>query len=120
MSMEFNYDDNNIFAKILRGGIPCDKVYEDDDVLAFYDINPKADTHVLIIPKAKYVSMEDFSQNADKNEIDTLIRAVHIVAEKIGVHKTGYKIHINVGEGAGQEVPHLHLHILAGEIKESV
>ncbi len=108
------YDDENVFAKILRGEIPCHKVYEDDHTLAFHDINPKAPIHVLVIPKGKYISMEDFSANASSDEITALIRAVGEVARQLGVAKEGYRTLVNVGTNGGQEVPHLHFHIFGG------
>jgi len=105
------YDDQNIFAKILRGEIPCDKVHEDDHTLAFKDINPLAPVHVLVIPKGAYVSMDDFSQKASDVEIAALIRAVGNIARDLGVSESGYRIIANHGRDAFQEVPHLHIHI---------
>lgn len=109
------YDSNNIFARILRGEIPCDKVYEDDHVLAFRDINPQARTHVLVIPKGTYVSLDDFSANASDTEIAALIRAAGKIARDLGVATDGYRLLSNIGANAHQEVPHLHLHIFGGE-----
>lgn len=113
------YDQNNIFAKILRGEIPCDKVYESDHALAFKDINPQAKVHVLVIPKAAYVNMDDFSQNASSEEITGLIRALGEVAKIVGVSEytsgKGYRYIGNNGSDGGQEVPHLHFHIVGGE-----
>ncbi len=108
------YDDDNVFAKILRGEIPCDKVYEDDHVLAFNDISPQAPTHVLVLPKGKYVSMNDFTQGAPDAEIAALIRAVARIAQELGVAESGYRILANSGANAHQEVMHLHIHIFAG------
>lgn len=108
------YDDNNIFAKILRGEIPCKKVYEDQHALAFLDINPQAPTHILVIPKGKYVSYDDFSQKASADEIAGLIRAVGIVARQLGLDEPGYRILSNIGADGGQEVPHLHFHLFGG------
>lgn len=108
------YDDNNIFAKILRGEIPCKKVYEDRHALAFHDINPQAPTHVLVIPKGKYVSYDDFSQKASADEIAGLVRAVGIVARQLGLDEPGYRILSNIGADGGQEVPHLHFHLFGG------
>jgi len=113
------YDQNNIFAKILRGEIPCDKVYESDYALAFKDINPQAKVHVLVIPKRAYVNMDDFSQNASSEEITGLIRALGEVAKIVGVSEytsgKGYRYIGNNGSDGGQEVPHLHFHIVGGE-----
>ena len=113
------YDQNNIFAKILRGEIPCDKVYESDYALAFKDINPQAKVHVLVIPKGAYVNMDDFSQNASSEEITELIRALGEVAKIVGVSEytsgKGYRYIGNNGSDGGQEVPHLHFHIVGGE-----
>lgn len=113
------YDQNNIFAKILRGEIPCDKVYESDHALAFKDINPQAKVHVLVIPKGAYVNMDDFSQNASSEEITELIRALGEVAKIVGVSEytsgKGYRYIGNNGSDGGQEVPHLHFHIVGGE-----
>ena len=111
---EMGYDPNNIFARILRGEIPNDTVYEDDHVLAFRDLNPQAPTHVLVIPKGAYVSLDDFSQNASEAEIAALIRAVGQVARDLGATDDGYRILANHGPNANQEVPHLHIHIFAG------
>jgi len=108
------YDDDNIFAKILRGDIPCDKVYEDDFALAFNDISPQAPTHVLVIPKGRYVSMADFSANASDDEIAGLIRAVGTVARELGLDDAGWRTLANIGADGGQEVPHLHFHIFGG------
>jgi histidine triad (HIT) family protein len=109
------YDKNNIFAKILRGEIPCDKIYEDKFALAFKDINPQAKIHVLVIPKGAYVDMNDFAVNAKSDEIEGLIRALGKVADILGVSKTGYRCLGNNGRDGGQEVPHLHFHIFGGE-----
>ena len=113
------YDQNNIFAKILRGEIPCDKVYESDYALAFKDINPQAKVHVLVIPKGAYVNMDDFSHNASSEEITELIRALGEVAKIVGVSEytsgKGYRYIGNNGSDGGQEVPHLHFHIVGGE-----
>mgnify|MGYP000921847196 CR=1 FL=1 len=108
------YDDANIFAKILRGEIPCSKVYEDDWALAFHDINPQAPTHILVIPKGRYVSWDDFSARADDATIGGFIRAVGHVAREAGHVEPGYRLLANVGDHGGQEVPHLHVHIFAG------
>jgi len=108
------YDSENIFAKILRGEIPCNKVFEDDFAFAFNDINPQAPTHVLVIPKGAYVSMDDFSANAPENEAAGFWRAVGSVAREQGVTGAGYRILANHGRDANQEVPHFHVHIFAG------
>lgn len=108
------YDDNNIFARILRGEIPCKKIFENDHVLAFHDINPQAPTHVLVIPKGAYVSMDDFTARANDTEIAALFRAVGDLARDLGVAEQGYRILSNCGLNGGQEVPHLHIHLFAG------
>jgi histidine triad (HIT) family protein len=114
-----NYDKNNIFAKILRSEIPCKKIYEDEFVLAFYDINPQKKIHALVIPKGEYVNLDDFSLKASEKEMVGLIKGIGIVAKKIGVSDLvkggGYRSLVNVGENGGQEVPHLHFHIFGGE-----
>ncbi len=110
------YDANNIFAKILRGEIPVNKpVYEDDYVLAFWDIDPKKQIHVLILPKAAFVDIEDFAANAPDADILGLIRAIPKVTGALGLQEKGYRLISNIGGDGGQEVPHLHLHILGGE-----
>jgi diadenosine tetraphosphate (Ap4A) HIT family hydrolase len=108
------YDDGNIFAKILRGEIPCNKVYEDDHVLAFHDINPQTPTHVLVIPKGRYVNSDDFFNEASEAEIAAFFRAVGRISRDLGVVDKGYRILANAGPDAHQEVPHYHLHIFAG------
>ena len=113
-SANMPYDDQNIFAKILRGEIPCDKVYEDNWALAFYDISPQAPIHILVVPRGRYVSMEDFSGNASDPEIVGYFRAVGIVARQAGAVPDGYRLLANHGKNAHQEVPHFHTHIFAG------
>jgi histidine triad (HIT) family protein len=108
------YDDSNIFARILRGELPCNKVYEDEHVLAFHDINPLAPTHILVIPKGSYVSWDDFSDRASDAEIAAFTRAVGKIARDAGLVEPGYRILANVGSNSGQEVPHLHAHIFGG------
>jgi diadenosine tetraphosphate (Ap4A) HIT family hydrolase len=109
------YDKDNIFARILRGEIPCNKVYEDDHTLAFHDINPQTPVHVLVIPKGAYTSMDDFSANASDTEIAAFGRAIGTVARQIGVVADGYRFLANNGADAHQEVPHFHVHIFAGK-----
>ena len=108
------YDPNNIFARILRGEIPCDKVFEDEYALAFRDINPQAPQHILVIPKGAYVSWDDFSARAPDAEIAGFVRAVGVVARDAGMVEDGYRLLANVGQHGGQEVPHLHVHVFAG------
>ncbi|MGK9232990.1 histidine triad nucleotide-binding protein [Inquilinus limosus] len=108
------YDPNNVFARILRGELPCKKVYEDEHVLAFHDIGPKAPVHVLVIPKGAYVSMDDFSERASDAEIAALTRAVGRVARDLGLAEPGYRILSNIGGHGHQEVPHLHIHVFGG------
>ena len=111
---DMTYDENNIFAKILRGEIPCQKIYEDNHVLAFPDINPKAPVHILVVPKGNYTDMDDFTQRASPKEIAALFRALGQIAREKGIDKTGYRVISNCGLNGGQEVPHLHLHLLGG------
>jgi diadenosine tetraphosphate (Ap4A) HIT family hydrolase len=108
------YDPNNIFARILRGEIPCKKVYEDDYALAFHDIAPQAPVHILVIPKGAYVSYDDFSAKASDAEISGFTRAVGVVAREAGLGETGYRLMVNMGQHGHQEVPHLHVHIFGG------
>ena len=106
-----SYSDDNIFAKILRKEIPCEKVYEDDHCLAFKDINPQAKIHVLVVPKGKYISFDDFSQNASGEEIYSFFKAVGKIAKDLDLSTEGYRILSNIGKLGGQEVPHFHIHI---------
>ena len=108
------YDETNIFARILRGELPCTRVYEDDHVLAFNDIRPMAPTHILVIPKGAYVSWDDFSERGGDEEIAAFVRAVGRIAREAGLVAPGYRLLANVGQASGQEVPHLHVHIFAG------
>ena len=108
------YDDGNVFARILRGELPANKVYEDEHVLAFNDINPLAPTHILVIPKGAYVSWDDFSERASDSEIAALVRASGKIARDAELVGEGYRVLANTGVNSGQEVPHLHLHIFAG------
>jgi histidine triad (HIT) family protein len=108
------YDDSNIFARILRGEVPCSRVFEDEHVLAFNDINPLSPHHVLVIPKGAYVSWDDFSERASDEEIAALVRAVGKVARDAGLVAPGYRLLANVGADGGQEVPHLHVHLFGG------
>ena len=109
------YDDQNIFAKILRGEIPCDKVYENDHALAFRDIAPQAPVHVLVIPKGSYVSYVEFSEQASDAELAGFMRAVGAVAAELAIAEAGSRILSNQGEDGHQEVPHFHLHMFAGK-----
>ena len=114
-----SYDDNNIFAKILRDEIPCNKIYEDEYVLSFHDINPQKKIHALVIPKGKYVHLDDFGQNASPEEIVGLLKGINIVARKLNISVDtgkGYRVLANISEDGGQEVPHLHFHLFGGEI----
>ena len=113
-----SYDENNIFAKILRGEIPCKKIYEDNFVLSFHDINPQKKIHALVLPKGKYIDFDDFSQNASEEEIVGLIKGINIVAKKLKISVDtgkGYRALSNISEDGGQEVPHLHFHLFGGE-----
>ena len=112
------YDDNNIFSKILRSEIPCKKIYEDDYVLSFHDINPQKKIHALVIPKGKYIDLDDFNAKASDKEIVGLIKGISTVAKKIGISLDigkGYRTLSNLSEHGGQEVPHLHFHLFGGE-----
>ena len=112
------YDENNIFAKILKGEIPCNKIYEDEYVLSFHDINPQKKIHALVIPKGKYVDLDDFSLNASPDEIVGLLKGLNVVAKKLGVSSDvgkGYRTLTNISDHGGQEVPHLHFHLFGGE-----
>ena len=113
------YNKDNIFAKILRGEIPCKKIYEDEYVLAFHDVNPQKKVHALVIPRGEYIDLDDFSSKASEKEISSLIKGISIVAKNIGVSNEvkggGYRSLVNIGENGGQEVPHLHFHIFGGE-----
>ena len=112
------YDENNIFAKILRGEISCKKIYEDEFVLSFYDINPQKKVHALVIPKGKYIDLDDFSTNASSDEMAGLLKGINIVAKKLKISVDtgkGYRALANISEHGGQEVPHLHFHLFGGE-----
>ena len=113
-----SYDKNNIFAKILRKEIPCKKIFENDYVLSFHDINPQKKIHALVIPKGKYVDLDHFSQNASPEEIIGLLKGINTVAKKLGISVDsgkGYRALANISEHGGQEVPHLHFHLFGGE-----
>ncbi len=114
-----SYDTNNIFAKILRGEISCKKIYENEYILSFYDINPQKKVHALVVPKGEYTDLDDFSSRASEKEISELIKGVSLVAKKLGISLSnngkGYRSLINIGEHGGQEVPHLHFHLFGGE-----
>ena len=108
------YDDNNIFAKILRDEIPCKKIYEDEYVLSFYDISPQKKIHALVIPKGKYIDLDDFASKASEKEFSGLIKGINLVAKKLQISSDtgkGYRALANISENGGQEVPHLHFHL---------
>lgn len=109
------YDDSNIFARILRGEIPSTGVYADEWAYAFLDINPQAAIHILVIPKGRYVSWDDFAAKASAEEIAGFVRAVGTVAREHGLVEPGYRLLANIGPHGGQEVPHLHVHLFGGE-----
>ena len=116
--MKIAYDKNNIFAKILGGEIPCKKIYENEYILSFYDVNPQKRIHVLVIPKGEYMNLDDFSSNASEKEISELIKGITLVAKKLGISidgGEGYRALVNTGPNGGQEVPHLHFHLFGGE-----
>ena len=108
------YDEENVFAKILRGDLPCEKVFENEHALAFNDIRPQAPVHVLVIPKGKYVSWDDFTAKAGDSEIAGFMRAVGEVTRQLELDKPGYRLMVNMGHDGSQEVPHLHVHIFGG------
>ena len=113
-----SYDNSNIFSKILRGEIPCNKIYEDEFILSFHDINPQKKIHALVIPKGKYVDLDDFSLNATPEEMVGLIKGINIVAKQLGISTEvgqGYRVLANISDDGGQEVPHLHFHLFGGE-----
>ena len=110
-----HYDDQNIFARILRGEIPCTKIDECDHTLSFKDIQPQAPVHILVIPKGAYVDMADFSAHASAEEQAAYIAALGRVAEQVGVTQNGFRLIANTGRDGHQDVPHLHMHILGGE-----
>ena len=113
-----SYDENNIFAKILRNEIPCNKIYEDDYVLSFHDINPQKKIHALVIPKGKYIDLDDFSLKASSDEMVGLIKGINKVAKILGISTEvgqGYRALSNISDDGGQEVPHLHFHLFGGE-----
>jgi diadenosine tetraphosphate (Ap4A) HIT family hydrolase len=109
------YDQGNIFARILRGELPCNKVLETEHALAFHDINPAAAVHVLVIPKGAYVSWDDFAAKASEAEITDFVRAVADTARTVGAEPQGYRLLANTGKRAGQEVPHFHVHVFGGQ-----
>ena len=112
------YNENNIFAKILRGEVPCEKIYEDEYILSFYDVNPQRKIHALVIPKGKYINLDDFNSKASEKEIVAYFKGISKVAKKLGISLDtgkGYRTISNLGEHGGQEVPHLHFHLLGGE-----
>ena len=114
-----SYDKNNTFARILRGKIPCKKIYENEYILSFYDINPQKKVHALVVPKGEYIDLDDFSSRASEKEISELIKGISFVAKKLGISLSdngkGYRSLVNIGENGGQEVPHLHFHLFGGE-----
>ena len=108
------YDRNNVFARILRGELPCQKVYEDENVLAFRDIHPQAPVHIVVIPKGEYLSVDDFAATASEPEQAAFMRAIGRIAQQEGIAETGYRILSNHGAAAHQEVAHFHLHLFGG------
>ena len=114
-----SYDKNNLFAQILKGEIPCKKIYENEYILSFYDINPQKKVHALVIPKGEYTDLDDFSSRASEKEISELIKGISFIAKKLGISLNdkgkGYRSLVNIGEHGGQEVSHLHFHLFGGE-----
>ena len=113
-----SYDKNNIFAKILRKEIPCKKIFENDYVLSFHDINPQKKIHALVIPKGEYIDLDDFNNRASDQEIVALSKAITEVSKMLGISTDtgkGYRALTNLSEDGGQEVPHLHFHLFGGE-----
>jgi len=113
--MPKNYDSQNIFAKIIRGEIPCSKVYEDNKILSFHDISKAAPTHILVIPKGEYISFTDFTTKAPAQEVVDFFKKVGEIASSLGLDKAGYRLITNNGSDASQTVPHFHIHILGGK-----
>ena len=113
------YDKNNIFAKILRGEIACKKIYENEYILSFYDVNPQRKIHALVIPKGEYIDLDDFSSKASEKEIIELIKGISLISKKLGISLSdngkGYRSLVNIGDHGGQEVAHLHFHLFGGE-----
>jgi len=113
-----SYDKNNIFAKILRKEIPCKKIFENDHVLSFHDVNPQKKVHALVIPKGEYIDLDDFNNRASDQEIVELSKAITEVSKILGISTDtgeGYRALTNLSEHGGQEVPHLHFHLFGGE-----
>ena len=113
-----SYDKNNIFAKILRKEIPCKKIFENDHILSFHDINPQKKIHALVIPKGEYIDLDDFNNRASDQEIVALSKAITEVSKILSISTDtgrGYRALTNLGEDGGQEVPHLHFHLFGGE-----
>ena len=113
-----SYDDNNIFAKILKDEIPCNKIYEDDYIFSFHDINPQKKIHALVIPKGKYINLDDFNAKASPEEMVGLLKGINVVAKKLGISTEvgkGYRALTNISDHGGQEVLHLHFHLFGGE-----
>ena len=108
------YDSDNIFARILRGEVPCETIYEDEWALAFHDIAPQAPVHILVVPKGEWVSWDDFSTGASAEQIAGFVRAVGHVARSNGLVEPGYRLLVNLGANGGQEIPHLHVHLFGG------
>ena len=113
--MKMSYDSNNVFAKILRKEIPCNAIYEDEQVLAFYDINPKAKIHALVIVKGAYQDFPDLITHGTPAEIQGFLQGILSTVKALGLEQDGYRLVMNTGKNSGQEVPHLHAHILGGE-----
>ncbi len=109
------YDNNNIFAKILKKEIPSKIIFEDDEILAFHDINPKAKIHVLVIPKGEYRNLEEFATNANPALFQSFFNKIEMIADKLGIKESGYRVITNTGKDATQTVFHFHAHILGGE-----
>lgn len=109
-----DYDPNNVFAKILRGDLPCKKIFEDDVVLAFYDINPKSPIHALVIPKGEYRNFNDFCKNASTEIVDRFFKTVVKISQDLGLDENGFRVVANCGPNSGEEVPHFHIHLCGG------
>ena len=109
------YDENNIFSKIIKGEIPCDKVYEDENVLFFNDINPQAKVHILCIPKKNVSNFNEFLSQSDKENIMHFFEKISVITKELGLDQSGFRLVTNNGKDANQEVPHFHIHILGGE-----
>ena len=110
-----SYNSQNLFAKIIRKEIPCNKVYEDDKVIAFHDINPVAPIHILVLPKGEYISFDDFAATSSAADIANFFQTIQKIANEAGIIENGYRLIMNHGSDASQTIDHFHVHIIAGK-----